>query len=69
MKLKLKIYYLKKKITKDKSGTTKEFYDLYFKNKNNAVAYQLGEVKIYDILITLSDLNINFIPQSFIYLD
>ena len=55
--------------TKDKSGTSKEFYDSYFKNKNIAVAYELDEIKIYNPYKELSDLNINFVPQSFIYLD
>ena len=55
--------------TKDKSGTSKEFYDLYFKNKNIAVAYELDEIKIYNPYKDLKELNINFVPQSFIYLD
>lgn len=55
--------------TKDKSGTTKAFYDSYFKNKDIAVAYELGEIKIYNPYKNLSDLGINFVPQSFIYLD
>jgi predicted transcriptional regulator len=55
--------------TKDKSGTSKDFYDLYFKNKNTGVAYELSEIKIYNPYKELSDLNINYVPQSFIYLD
>ena len=55
--------------TKEKSGTTKEFYDLYFKNKDIAIAYELGEIKIYNPYKDLSDFGINFAPQSFIYLD
>ena len=55
--------------TKDKGGTTKEFYDLYFKDKDIAVAYELGEVKIYTPYKELKELGINFVPQSFIYLD
>jgi len=57
------------KKTKDKSGTTKEFYDSYFKNKDIAVAYELGEIKIYNPYKELKELGINFVPQSFIYLD
>lgn len=55
--------------TKEKSGTTKEFYDSYFKDKEIAIAYELGEVKIYNPYKELSDFGINFAPQSFIYLD
>ena len=55
--------------TKEKSATTKEFYDLYFNNKDVAVAYELGEIKIYEPYKDLTDLGIDFVPQSFIYLD
>ena len=55
--------------TKEKSGTTKEFYDSYFKDKEIAIAYELGEVKIYNPYKELLDFGINFAPQSFIYLD
>ena len=55
--------------TKDKSGITKEFYDSYFKNKSIAVAYELGEVKIYNPYKDLNEIEVNFVPQSFIYLD
>lgn len=55
--------------TKEKSGTTKEFYDSYFKDKEIAIAYELGDVKIYIPYKELSDFDINFAPQSFIYLD
>lgn len=55
--------------TKDKSGTCKEFYDSYFKNKNTGVAYELDEIKIYNPYKDLKELNINFAPQSFIYLE
>lgn len=55
--------------TKEKSGTTKEFYDSYFKDKEIAIAYELGEVKIYNPYKELSNFGINFAPQSFIYLD
>ena len=55
--------------TKEKSGTSKEFYDSYFKNKNVAVAYELGKVKIYNPYMELNEIGVNFVPQSFIYLD
>ena len=55
--------------TKDKSGTSKEFYDSYFKDKSIGIAYELGEIKIYNPYKELKELGINFVPQSFIYLD
>lgn len=55
--------------TKDNSGITKEFFDSYFKNKSISVAYELGEINIYSPYKDLKDFNINFVPQSFIYLD
>lgn len=56
-------------ITKNKSGITKDFYNEYFENRKMAIAYKLGKVKVYDKPLDLSDLGINYIPQSFIYLD
>ena len=55
--------------TKDYSGTTKEFYDKYFINSKKAVAYKIGKIKVYDKPKKLSELGINYTPQSFIYLD
>ena len=56
-------------MTKNESGITKEFYDHYYQNKNKAIAYKLGNIKIYDKPKNLSDIGINYFPQSFIYLD
>jgi len=55
--------------TKDKSGTSKEFYDAYFKSKDIAIAYELGKVKIYNPYKDLNEIGVSFVPQSFIYLD
>ena len=55
--------------TKNYSGTNKEFFLSYYKNKNKAIAYELGEIKLYNPPLLLSDFNIKFSPQSFIYLD
>ena len=55
--------------TKNGSGTSKDFFLTYYKNKEVAVAYELENIKIYNPPIMLKDLNINFVPQSFIYLD
>ena len=56
-------------MTKHASGISKEFYNKYYKNKNTAVAYKLGKIKIYDNPKNLSDIGINYVPQSFVYLD
>ena len=55
--------------TKEYSGITKDFYSKYYKNKENAIAYKLGNIKVYDKPKKLCDIGINYIPQSFIYLD
>lgn len=56
-------------MTKNESGITKEFYNKYYKNKNTAIAYKLGTIKIYDKPKNLTDIGINYVPQSFVYLD
>ena len=55
--------------TKEYSGITKEFYSKYYKNKENAIAYKLGNIKVYDKPKKLCDIGINYVPQSFVYLD
>lgn len=57
------------KKTRDLSGVKKDFYDAYYKNKSVAVAYELGQVTKYDVPLVLSDFGIDFIPQSYTYLD
>lgn len=54
--------------TKNGSGTNKKLYDEYFKNKNIAVAYKLGEVKVYEKPKKLTELGLNHAPQSYVYL-
>lgn len=55
--------------TKEYSGITKSFYDKYYKDKNTAIAYQLGRIEEYDVPKELSELGIIYSPQSFIYID
>ncbi|MDR1877844.1 MAG: ASCH domain-containing protein [Flavobacteriaceae bacterium] len=55
-------------ITKRFSGITKQFYDEYFANKDEAYAIQVGRVTKYDTPKLLSDYNLDFAPQSFVYL-
>lgn len=54
--------------TKDYAGIDKEFFDKYYKNKEKAIAYRLGNVKKFLNPIRLADLGIKFAPQSFVYI-
>ena len=54
--------------TKNWSRTNKELYNEYFKNKNIAVAYKLGEVKVYEKPKKLTEFGLNHAPQSYVYL-
>lgn len=56
------------KITKKKSGITKEFFDKYYEGRDTAVAYKLGEVIKYKEPHSLSDFGIKMAPQSFMYI-
>lgn len=56
-------------MTHDYSGISFEDYCTYYKGKDRAVAYKLGKVLIYDMPLKLNDLGINYVPQSYIYLD
>ena len=55
--------------TKLESGITKEFFNKYYKDREVAIAYKLGNIKIYDEPKTLNYIGINYVPQSFVYLD
>ena len=57
------------KKTKKHSGITRDFYSKYYKDKNSAVAYKLGNIKVYKSPKKLSDIGISYVPQSFVYLD
>ena len=57
------------KISKNKAGINKEFFDEYYKNREYAVAFELGDIKRYKNAKKLSEIGINFVPQSLIYLN
>lgn len=53
--------------TKEFSGISKDFYDVYFKNRNVAYAYKLGKIKVYKEPKSLLDFGVKYAPQSFVY--
>lgn len=56
-------------LTNQYSGTTKEFFDTYYEKCDMAVAIQLSNVEKYDKPKPLKEYNIDYIPQSFVYLN
>lgn len=55
-------------LTQQFSGISKQSYDEYFAHKERAFAIQVGKVKKYSKPKLLSDYDIDFAPQSFVYL-
>ena len=55
--------------TKGHAGISRERYRTYFKGCRSAYAYEIGEVLPLPTALKLIDLGINFVPQSFMYLD
>ena len=55
------------KITKDFAGISKENFDLYYYDKKVAIAYELGNIKIYKTPKSLKDFNLDIVPRSFSY--
>ena len=55
--------------TRQYSGISKADYMKYFKNKRTAYAYELGDVIIYEHPKSLTDIGINYHPQSYVYLN
>lgn len=49
-------------------GISKECYDKYYKNCDNAVAYEIEKAVLYDKPKDLKDFNIITAPQSYIYI-
>lgn len=54
--------------TKKHSGITKEFFDEYFFNREKAFAIKVKEINRYQKPLDLIDFDLNFAPQSFVYL-
>ena len=52
----------------NEAGVTKEFYLKYFSENKEANAYLLGKVEKYYEGISLADIGISYVPQSFVYI-
>ena len=57
------------KITEKKSGIEKDFFDMYYAGKNQAIAYKLKHIIQYDIPKDLCEYGIKTAPQSFCYMN
>jgi predicted transcriptional regulator len=57
------------KITREFAGISKCFFDKYYHGNKKAIAYKLGKIKEYKKPLTLENLGIHYVPQSFIYID
>lgn len=55
--------------TSRSAGIDREFFDDYFRGREKAIAYELGDVVRYEKTKSLSDLSVNAAPQSFAYID
>ena len=55
--------------TKEAAGITKIAFSAYYRGREVATAYQLGEVTIYDKPKELSDYGLTYVPQSFAYVE
>ena len=54
--------------TKNHSGITKDFFDEYFCNRDRAFAIKVKDITRYKEPKELIDFDVNFAPQSFVYL-
>lgn len=55
--------------TKEFSGTTYERLKEYYKGRDKAIAYELKDVKRYDVPMELAEFGVKVVPQSFVYLE
>lgn len=55
--------------TQNRAGITKNEFMRYFKNSKNAIAYELGNLKLFNPPKSLAYFGITNPPQSFIYVD
>ena len=53
--------------TKNSSGISETFFNEYFKGRDIAYAYKLGEINRFEKPKSLSDYGVKSAPQSFLY--
>lgn len=55
--------------TKTHSGISKEYFDYYFQDRTFGYAIIIGTIQLYSKPLELGrDFNINYAPQSFVYI-
>ncbi len=67
-----KSFMNKKNLWKDTqkwAGITEDFYEQYFQKQACAGAYKLGKTTRYENPLEIKALGINFVPQSYVYID
>ncbi|MEA5083735.1 MAG: hypothetical protein VB018_06225 [Lachnospiraceae bacterium] len=57
------------KITNEKSGINKQYFDQYYKDRERAVAYKLCDIVQYSNPKNLQDFGLKNAPQSFLYVE
>ena len=57
------------KVTSRQAGIDKEFFDKYFFDREEAVAYKLKNIIEYTAPKSLSDLGVRIAPQSYQYIE
>ena len=55
------------KMTSEFAGIDRQFFDDYFRGKDKAIAYELGETTEYVVGKDLSEFSLTAAPQSFAY--
>jgi predicted transcriptional regulator len=56
-------------LTKQAAGINYDFFRAYYKGRQKAVAYKLGQVEVFDEPKSLEDYGLRCAPQSFVYLE
>lgn len=66
-------YFMEKQslwaLTHELSGISEDMFFGYFMGRPKAGAYELGNVARYEVPVKLERIGVNFVPQSFVYVD
>lgn len=54
-------------LTHEYGGISKKDYDIYFKDKKIAYAYQLGKINVFKSPLDIKSFGLKTAPQSFVY--